>query len=429
MVFLKNNNSSNRKEDCNASYNGIHRNKTVKSSYILKEVIGQGSWGVVRKCQHRQTKQVFACKTIHKSKVPSKEEEEMMHEEIANLYRVKGYNDHIVEVVDVYEDKKQIHIVTELISGGELYERVIQLAKTPQKRFKEQDAAWMIHNVLDAIRYLHDVAHCVHRDLKASNFLFADKDDPRSIKIIDLGLSMYNPPSEDEEEDNDNVNDDNSSSSTTSDDHHNNGQLFYGCVGTPYYVAPEVLTHDETGYTNKCDVWSIGVIAYLILSVSLPFQGKDERETVKMLMSSDVQANYLDSKWKDVDPLAIEFCKSLLQKDPAKRPSARQAMSHPWLVKHCGEPSFNAKKEARNELEVEFESLSPSCSLKGSISREESLSLRTRSTEASVPLMDILSKDDDDDNNGKIVRVVMAPLPEDGGRRNFLNKLFARRSD
>merc|ERR1712176_453847 len=110
-----------------------------------------------------------------------------------------------------------------------------------------------------------------------------------------------------------------------------------GAVGTPYYVAPEVLT--EEFYGSKCDCWSAGVIAYLILSFQLPFTGKDEESTVKILMEAGKHQPKYDSKrWKTLDPLAIEFCKSLLQVDPSKRPTARQAMRHPWIVKHCGHP-------------------------------------------------------------------------------------------
>jgi serine/threonine protein kinase len=82
-------------------------------------------------------------------------------------------------------------------------------------------------------------------------------------------------------------------------------------------VAPEVFAHDEIGYTNKCDVWSAGVIAYLVLSLSLPFRGRDEQETVRLLMSPNVRAEFPEAEWNDVDPLAIDFCKSLLNRDPS----------------------------------------------------------------------------------------------------------------
>ena len=194
----------------------------------------------------------------------------------------------------------------------------------------------------------------VHRDLKASNFMFKRKDDVavavaggrgrsgggrsrgptknqnrntvggsnscnnktrnsqnlRDLRIIDFGLSTKIDP---------------------------DTGLVKGCMGTPYYVAPEVLTKEF--YDSKCDVWSIGVVAYLILSRDLPFRGKTEQETVNLLMKADEhQPTYDSPRWRSLEPEAIDFCKSLLQTDPSKRPTAREAMSHPWIVKHCGPP-------------------------------------------------------------------------------------------
>merc|ERR1719343_1618285 len=157
--------------------------------------------------------------------------------------------------------------------------------------------------------------------MKASNFMFKRKlnltgkkskanitqisQNLRDIKIIDFELSTkINPET----------------------------KKVKGCLGTPYYVAPEVLT--EESYDSKCDVWSIGVIAYLILSRQLPFQGKDEEETISFLMEADnYKPKYDSARWRSLDPQAIDFCQSLLQIDPSKRPTAREAMSHPWIVK------------------------------------------------------------------------------------------------
>ncbi|KAG7337300.1 protein kinase domain containing protein [Nitzschia inconspicua] len=346
--------------------------RSIRSTYVLKEVIGRGSWGIVRKCQHRETKKCFAVKTINKAQVPA-EEREILKQEVNNLERAQGHL-HLVQLVDVFEDRKNIHIVTELLTGGELYQQVISMSqRTPPETFSSQDAAWMVRNILDAIRYLHEDCHIAHRDLKASNFLFARPDDPRSIKIIDFGLSRHAAP----------ISTDNGDVQT---EESSTMGVLKECVGTVYYVAPEVLTHDTMGYTNKCDIWSVGVIAYLILSASLPFQEADERETVKLLMTqSELLPKFPESKWKNVDPMAIEFCKYLLQKDPANRPSARQAMLHPWLVKYCGKPLFpeDTEKPVRTEKTSELEFDSELCSnpsfdgITVPISVEESWSLRT----------------------------------------------------
>jgi serine/threonine protein kinase len=121
-------------------------------------------------------------------------------------------------------------------------------------------------------------------------------------------------------------------------------------VGTPFYTAPEVLTQDE--YNLKCDVWAVGVVAYLLLSGNLPVLGKDERETVKMLMDRNLTVNFdangtSDSVWRENGPIssdAREFCQALLQRDPNERPTAREALDLDWMTKHFGPPPEGPNK-------------------------------------------------------------------------------------
>ena len=305
----------------------------LNSIYEIKEKMGEGSFGKVHKVRSRirnrsrrglfdfkQQSSTYACKTVPISKV---EDIVLLREECANLEAVQGHP-HLLDFEQTFEDIDEVHIITELLEGGELYELILAMKKQ-RTYFRDDDSAWMIRNILDGLSYCHDVTKIVHRDMKASNFMFKRKIDVtgkgkanrtrtsqnlRDIKIIDFGLSTkINPKT---------------------------GKV-KGCLGTPYYVAPEVLT--EEFYDSKCDVWSAGVIAYLVLSFQLPFMGKDEESTVQILMDAESHLPKYDSKrWKSLDPLAIDFCKSLLQVDPSKRPTARQAMSHPWIIKHCGHP-------------------------------------------------------------------------------------------
>jgi len=306
----------------------------LNAAYEMQEKMGEGSFGTVHKVRSRIRSRprrglfdfkdqslIYACKTVPISRV---EDIVLLRDECANLEAIQGHA-HLLNFEQTFEDNDEVHIITELLEGGELYDAILDMRKQGSY-FTEEDSAWMIRNILDGLSYCHDVTGIVHRDMKASNFMFKRKleltgkkskanrthisQNLRDIKIIDFGLSTkVNPET---------------------------GKV-KGAVGTPFYVAPEVLT--EEFYDSKCDCWSAGVIAYLILSFELPFMGKDEERTVQILMEAEKHKPKYDSKrWRTLDPLAIEFCKSLLQVDPSKRPTAREAMRHPWIVKHCGHP-------------------------------------------------------------------------------------------
>ena len=219
------------------------------------EILGEGSFGVVRRCCEKATGRLAAVKTIDKSQV---DDVVNLNREVELLMEVD--HPHIIKLYDIYEDDNYLHLVTELCTGGELYDKVIEKAESEEGHFKEDDAALLIRDILDAIRYIHDELHIVHRDLKPENFLLSDDTDeartshsvvvekqagfdgfcnvrhphttPKctlaEVKIIDFGLSRRDDAP---------------------------FGIMKSRVGTPYYVAPEVL-YDS--YTFKCDMWSIG---------------------------------------------------------------------------------------------------------------------------------------------------------------------------
>ena len=156
----------------------------------------------------------------------------VLKREIAILQEVQHPN--IIRLIEVHEDTKYLHLITELCTGGELFDRIIAKTQSEEGHFSESDAAGIIRCILDAIAYCHDVKQIVHRDLKPENFLFKTTDEDAQIKIIDFGLSRH-----------DNL----------------NFGVMKTKVGTPYYVAPEVLNRQ---YTKSCDIWSIGVITYIL---------------------------------------------------------------------------------------------------------------------------------------------------------------------
>lgn len=175
--------------------------------HIDPEEIGRGHYGVVRKCMDRETKVWYAIKSIRKSKVGKIE---VLKREIALLKEVDHPN--IIRLVEAHEDEKYLHLITELCTGGELFDRIIAKTQSDEGHFSEADAAKIVRCILDAIRYCHDVKGIVHRDLKPENFLFSTPEEDAVIKIIDFGLSRH--------------------------DDMKMG-IMNTKVGTPYYVAPE----------------------------------------------------------------------------------------------------------------------------------------------------------------------------------------------
>jgi len=206
----------------------------------------------------------------------------------------------ILTHTQVYEDEKYLHLVTELCTGGELFDRIIAKTQSVEGHYSEHDAAEIVKAIIEAIAYCHDVKHICHRDLKPENFLFETKDEHAKIKIIDFGLSRH-------------------------DDDGGSGGMMKTKVGTPYYVAPEVLKKE---YTKSCDMWSIGVISYILLCGYPPFYGDNDQ-----LIFDSVKAakyDYPSPEWDNISVKAKGFIDSLLKKDPEQRLTASQCLEHAW---------------------------------------------------------------------------------------------------
>ena len=179
--------SSGRRDRTNGDVQITDALADVRIKYhINPKELGHGHYGVVRKCMNRSTGEWYAIKSIRKAKVSKIE---VLKREIEILKEVKHPN--IIELIDVFEDAKYLHLVTELCTGGELFDRIIAKTQSPEGHYSEQDAASLIRDILDAIAYCHS-KEIVHRDLKPENFLFATEAEDAPIKIIDFGLSRHN---------------------------------------------------------------------------------------------------------------------------------------------------------------------------------------------------------------------------------------------
>jgi calcium-dependent protein kinase len=273
--------------------------------HIQPKEIGHGHYGVVRKCMDRETKAWYAIKSIRKSKVGKVD---VLRREVALLKECDHPN--IIKLIEVHEDQKYLHLITELCTGGELFDRIIEKTQSDEGHFSERDAAGLVRCILDAISYCHDKA-IVHRDLKPENFLFSSKDEKAAvIKIIDFGLSRH--------------------------DHDVKQGIMNTKVGTPYYVAPEVLNRE---YTKSCDIWSIGVITYILLCGYPPFYGDTDNQIFEAVRTA--KFDFPSPDWDGISDSAKEFICSLLQRTPSKRLTAAQALEHSWIKEMT--PQSNGK--------------------------------------------------------------------------------------
>jgi calcium-dependent protein kinase len=199
-------------------------------------ILGSGISGVVRMVTHRATGVKYAVKSLDLGLIETADGLHQLREEIFIMCQLDHPN--IVRLEEVYESRSEIYLVQELCLGGELFDR---LDEQPDYHYTERQCARIIKQLLSAVRYIHSKG-IVHRDLKLENFLFSTTSPDSELKLIDFGLSK----------------------------HFTHGQQHYEAVGTPYTVAPEVL---RGNYDEKCDVWAIGVITYLLLSGDPPFGG------------------------------------------------------------------------------------------------------------------------------------------------------------
>jgi len=210
---------------------------------------------------------------------------------------------HICRLVNVYQTPKSLSLVMECMAGGELFDRVSE-----KKKFPEPQAANVMQQMLLAVHYLHSHG-IVHRDIKLENFVY-DAKDGDVLKLIDFGFSKFRE----------------------------RGAKMRTACGTLSYVAPEVLTDS---YTSQCDLWSLGVIVYILLCGSMPFSGDSSVAKAKIAEGS---FTFKKEKWKDISQSGKQFTEALMQKDPNVRLTTSQALEHPWLQSNLKAPSVGFDK-------------------------------------------------------------------------------------
>eukprot|EP00933_Yihiella_yeosuensis_P053906 TRINITY_DN52220_c0_g1_i1.p1 TRINITY_DN52220_c0_g1~~TRINITY_DN52220_c0_g1_i1.p1 ORF type:complete len:490 (-),score=118.13 TRINITY_DN52220_c0_g1_i1:303-1772(-) len=259
--------------------------------------LGEGSYGTVYKGTHRNTGAIRAIKAIDKAKIS---DEKRFQVEVDIQQSLDHPN--IVKLYEVFIDAKRIYLVMELCTGGELFDRIVAEAEKHdgEKAFDERPCATYMQQILGAMSYLHNKKYC-HRDIKPENFLLQDASENAEIKVIDFGLAKQF----DKETDG----------------------FMKTKAGTPYYVAPEVLNGK---YDTKCDVWSCGVIAYILLCGYPPFYGDGDDQILKAVKKGHLQ--FASPDWDHVSDGAKDFIKKMLTMNPNRRPSSSDMLLHQWLT-------------------------------------------------------------------------------------------------
>ncbi|XP_032883434.1 ribosomal protein S6 kinase alpha-5 isoform X2 [Amblyraja radiata] len=256
--------------------------------------LGEGSFSICRRCRNKKTGQEFAVKIV------SKRMEANTKREIAALKLCEGHPN-IVKLHDVYHDQLHTFLVMELLNGGELLERIRK-----KKHFSETEASCIMRKLVSAVSHMHDVG-VVHRDLKPENLLYADETNSTEIKVIDFGFARLKPP--------------------------DNQPLKTPCF-TLHYAAPELLKDD--GYDESCDLWSLGVILYTMLSGKVPFQCEEQtltstsaEEIMRKIKQGDF--SFEGEAWRSVSQEAKELIQGLLTVDPNKRIKMSSLRFNEWL--------------------------------------------------------------------------------------------------
>ena len=273
-----------------------------EEDYKKLNFLGEGSFAAVYKVQNKFTDVICAMKIINKAFSCTIEDEN----EILNEINILRTMDHpgILKIFEFYSSKQNYSIVTELCPGGELFQQIID--KGP---FTEKYSAYVMYQIFSAVNYCHKM-HIVHRDLKPENILIVAKDREGlpTIKICDFGTSKM----------------------------FEKGAVQRKLVGSSYYIAPEVL---KKHYNEKCDVWSCGVIMYILLSARPPFGGEDDNEIMERVASGKYDLE--SPPFNKLSKSSIDLIKRLLTMDPEQRISAEQALNHPWFKEFKSQEIYN----------------------------------------------------------------------------------------
>ncbi|MED6145426.1 Calcium-dependent protein kinase 12 [Stylosanthes scabra] len=269
-----------------------YRTKNLNEVYTLGRKLGQGQFGTTYLCTHKTTGYKYACKSIPKKKLFCKEDYDDVWREVQIMHHLSEHPN-VVRIHGTYEDISNVHLVMEVCEGGELFDRIVK-----KGQYSEREAAKVIKTIVEVVESCHSLG-VMHRDLKPENFLFDSVEEDAKLKATDFGLSVFYKP----------------------------GESFTDVVGSPYYVAPEVL---RKHYGPELDVWSAGVILYILLSGVPPFWAETEQGIFKQILMGKI--DFHSEPWPSISDSAKDLIRKMLNRNPKTRLTAHQVLCHPWIV-------------------------------------------------------------------------------------------------
>ncbi|CAA7409087.1 unnamed protein product [Spirodela intermedia] len=267
----------------------------VKAHYTMGKELGRGQYGVTSVCTEKATGRLYACKSIPKRKLLKESDREDVRREVLIMEHLSG-QPNVVEFKGAYESYGCVHLVMELCAGGELFER-ISSRNAAGRSYSEKAAAAACREIVNVVDVCHFMG-VIHRDLKPENFLLSGPEDDAAIKVADFGLSVFIEE----------------------------GKRYKDGVGSCYYVAPEVLRGD---YGKEVDVWSAGVILYMLVCGLPPFWAESERGIYEAIMRGYI--DFETDPWPSISNSAKDLVRKMLTRDPKKRITASQVLEHPWI--------------------------------------------------------------------------------------------------
>ncbi|XP_031568244.1 serine/threonine-protein kinase 17A-like [Actinia tenebrosa] len=272
----------------------------IENYYEIHEQIGRGQYAVVRQCTQKSTGLQFAAKFVRKRRKGQDCRSEVWHEvEVLSAINTPYQHTKIVTLHEVFETRNELILILELALGGDLHRHCVALdTDEPSSSRSEKEVVFLLRQILEGMRHLHNQNY-VHLDIKPNNILLMTEIRYPEIRIIDFGLARKIKP----------------------------GEQICLIVGTPEYVAPEILEFEPVG--KPSDIWSIGVVAYVMLTGMSPFAGEDKQETCYNVSLCAME--FPESHFDSISYTARDFIQKILQRSPDDRPTVEECLNHPWL--------------------------------------------------------------------------------------------------